>query len=112
MFTINGNLVINGQAGTGGWDHPKSADVTAQLKPGADNTFRVEVHNTTPGPAALLAKLIVTTAGGKTRTLVTDGTWKTLKDPGANWHNRAARHARTGRRPRCSATTAWPRGAG
>ena len=88
MFTINGNLVINGQAGTGGWDHPKSADVTAQLKPGAENTIRVEVNNTSAGPAGLLAKLNVTTADGKTITLVTDGTWKTTDNPGANWHNR------------------------
>ncbi len=50
MFTINGHLVINGQPGTGGWDHPHSADVTAQLKPGADNTIRVEVNNTSPEP--------------------------------------------------------------
>ena len=88
MFTINGNLVINGQAGTGGWDHPKSADVTAQLKPGAENTIRVEVNNTSEGSAGLLARLDVTTAGGKTITLATDGTWKTRDDPGANWHDR------------------------
>ncbi|MGP0062191.1 MAG: family 78 glycoside hydrolase catalytic domain [Isosphaeraceae bacterium] len=88
MFTINGNLVINGQAGTGGWDHPKSADVTAPLKPGADNTIRVEVNNTSEGPAGLLARLNVTTAGGKTIVLMTDGTWKTTDNPGANWHDR------------------------
>jgi alpha-L-rhamnosidase len=88
-FTINGHEVLSGQPGTGGWDHPKSADVAAQLKPGADNTIRVEVNNTAPSPAGLLAKLTITMAGGQTRTLVTDGSWKTLADPGAYWHNRA-----------------------
>jgi alpha-L-rhamnosidase len=88
LFTINGNLVIDARAGSGGWDHPRSADVTAQLKPGAENTIRVEVNNTSEGPAGLLARLNVTTAGGKTITLTTDGTWKTLDNPGANWHDR------------------------
>ena len=96
-FTINGDLVIDGQPGTGGWDHPHSADVTTHLKPGADNTICVEVNNTSPGPAGLLAKLTVTTADGRTTTLVTDGSWKTLENPGANWHNRRARHARLAR---------------
>ena len=54
-----------------------------------DNTIRVEVSNSAPGPAGLLAKLTVTTAGGKTITLVSDDSWKTTDNPGANWHNRA-----------------------
>ncbi len=87
-FTINGTQVINGAEGSGGWDHPQSADVAAHLKPGAENTIRVEVNNTTPSPAGLIAKLTVTTADGTTSTLVTDGSWKTLDNPGANWHNR------------------------
>ncbi len=54
-------------------------------------TTRSASRSTTPrpGPAGLLAKLTVTTADGKTTTLVTDGSWKTLENPGANWHNRA-----------------------
>jgi alpha-L-rhamnosidase len=88
-FTINGQLVINREPGTAGWERPHAADVTADLKPGADNTIRVEVNNGSPGPAGLLARLTVTMAHGRTTTLVTDGSWKTLEDPGANWHNRA-----------------------
>ena len=88
-FTINGNLVASGQPGSGGWDQPKYADVTTHIKPGVDNTIRVEVNNATAGPAGLLAKLTVTTAGGKAVTLVSDGSWKTSNNPGANWHNRA-----------------------
>jgi len=87
-FTVNGHLVINGQSGTGGWDHPRSADVAGQLKPGADNTVRVEVVNTAAGPAGLLAKLVVAMAGGNTVVLVTDGSWTTTDNPGANWHDR------------------------
>lgn len=86
-FTINGQLVIDGGPGSGGWDHPRSADVAGHLKAG-DNTIRVEVQNTSPSPAGLLARLVVKTADGKTTTFVTDGTWKTLDNPGANWHNR------------------------
>ncbi len=59
------------------------------IKPGAENTIRVEVNNGAAGPAGLLAKLIVTTADGKAITLVSDGSWKTSDNPGANWHNRA-----------------------
>jgi alpha-L-rhamnosidase len=84
-FTINGTLVIDGQ---GGWDHPRSADVTTHIKAEADNTIRVEVNNASEGPAGLLAKLTVTTINGKTITLTTDGTWKTTDNPGANWHDR------------------------
>jgi len=85
-FTINGELVVNGEPGTGGWDRPRLADVTGRIKP--ENTIRVEVNNSAVSPAGLLAKLTITTAGGKTVTLVSDGSWKTSADPGANWHNR------------------------
>jgi alpha-L-rhamnosidase len=88
-FTINGKLGVAGRPGMGGWGHPRLADVTALLKPGADNTIRVEVHNAAPGPAGLLARLTVTTSDGKTTTLFTDGSWKTLEDPGEYWHDRA-----------------------
>ena len=88
-FTINGTLVASGQPGSGGWDQPKYADVITHVKTGMDNTIRVEVNNSTPGPAGLLAKLTVTTADGKAATLVSDGSWKTSDNPGANWHNRA-----------------------
>jgi hypothetical protein len=58
------------------------------IRPGADYTIRVEVNNGAAGPAGLLAKLTVTTVGGKVITLISDGSWKTSDDPGANWHNR------------------------
>ena len=88
-FTINGNLVASGQPGSGGWDQPKFADVTQHMKSGAENTIRVEANNGAVGPAGLLAKLTVTMSNGKTLTLVSDGSWKSSDNPGANWHNRA-----------------------
>ncbi len=45
-FTINGTLVA--ASGTDGWNAPESVDVTAHLKPGPDNTVRVEAENGAP----------------------------------------------------------------
>ena len=84
-FVINEQLVAEGV----GWNYPKLVDVTKHLKSGASNHLRAEVENTSEGPAGLLAKVIVTTAAGKTLTHVSDGSWKGLGSAGANWHNRA-----------------------
>jgi alpha-L-rhamnosidase len=86
-FTINGRLVVSSQPGVDSWNRPKLVDAARYLKPG-ENTIRVEVENASPGPAGLLVKLTVTTADGKTTTLVSDASWKSLGQPGANWHDR------------------------
>ena len=82
-FTINGRDVANGTS----WKEPKQVEVQGHLKPGK-NTLRVEVENAAPSPAGLLVKLTVKIAGGQTLTLVSDASWKSLGQPGANWHNR------------------------
>lgn len=82
-FTINGQLVSEGA----GWDQPRRVDVTGQVKPGA-NTIRAEVKNGSDGPTGLIAKLVVTLHDKKVVTVITDGQWHAIKDPGANWHNR------------------------
>lgn len=87
-FTVNGTLVASSQPGVNGWEKPQVADITPHVKPGV-NTVRCEVENASPSPAGLLAKLTVTTDDGKTITLVTDKTWKSMASGGANWHNRA-----------------------
>jgi alpha-L-rhamnosidase len=87
-FTLGGTLVASAQASAEGWKSPKMTDVTAHLRPGP-NAVRVEVEKAAAGPAGLLARLTVKLAGGKALTLVTDGSWKSLGNPGANWHNRA-----------------------
>ena len=77
--------------------HPEAGDdvhraryinLTSQIKTG-DNTIRADVENPANGPAGFLAKIIVKTTDGQTITLVTDESWRSSKDGGANWHNRA-----------------------
>jgi len=86
-FVINTELVAGHRPGESGWKTVKPIDVTGHIRPGK-NHIRVEVENESAGPAGLLARLTVTTADGKTNVHVTDGTWKSTENPGANWHNR------------------------
>jgi len=86
-FVINTHLVVASEPRPDSWKQPRLVDVKPQLKPGA-NSLRVEVFNAEEGPAGLLAKLVVTTSDGKTFTHVSDGSWKSTDNPGANWHNR------------------------
>ena len=83
-FTINSNQA----AKVSGWTPAHEVDIRNRIQPGK-NELRVEVENTDPSPAGLIAKLTVTTTDGRTFTHVTDGTWKSLANPGANWHKRA-----------------------
>jgi alpha-L-rhamnosidase len=85
-FVINTTLVATGQGVPG---RAQRVDVTPHIKAGVANSLRVEVENTAEGPSGLLATLIVTTTDGKALTRVTDGSWKSLDTPGANWHDRA-----------------------
>jgi alpha-L-rhamnosidase len=80
---INTHLVTSGSSCT----QTKQTDVTAVLRPG-DNSIRVEVWNAVEGRPAFLAKLVITTADGKTITHVTDNSWKSINQPGPNWHDR------------------------
>jgi alpha-L-rhamnosidase len=84
-FNINGAEVPMSHS-----DDPDKArlvNVTSQIKPGR-NIVRVGVGVDAAGPAGLIAKLVVVTDGTKTNTLVTDGSWRSTNDGGANWHNR------------------------
>jgi len=87
-FVINTVLVAGHEPNQSGWQNVRAVDVTTRLRPG-QNELRAEVVNALEGPAGLLAKLVVTTADGKTITHVTDDAWKSAADPGANWHDRA-----------------------
>jgi len=82
-FTINGNLVASGS----NFKIPVEADVLRFIKPGA-NTIRVEVVNGAPGPAGLIARLTIKLKDGRVVERVTDASWGTLENPGANWHDR------------------------
>ncbi|MCX7824684.1 MAG: glycoside hydrolase family 78 protein [Verrucomicrobiae bacterium] len=83
-IVLNTELVHRGD----GWQKTRLLDVTQRVKPGA-NELRIQVQNALQGPAGLLAKLVVTMEDGRKITAVTDGSWKSLGSPGANWHNRA-----------------------
>lgn len=82
-FTVNGTLV----ASTDGYPNVAEADIAAHLKPGK-NSLRVEVENKEQGPAGLLSRIVVKLAGRREVVKVTDTSWKSARDPGANWHNR------------------------
>ncbi|MCX7047568.1 MAG: glycoside hydrolase family 78 protein [Candidatus Sumerlaeota bacterium] len=82
-FVINTQLV----ATTTNWEQPARVDVASRLKAGS-NSLRCEVENASASPAGLLAKITVIAKDGKTYTHVSDATWKSSNNPGANWHNR------------------------
>jgi len=82
-FTINGELAAAGTS----FKVPVLIDAARFVKPGR-NTLRVEVENGAPSPAGLLSRLTVKLKDGRVVEKVTDDSWKTLADPGANWHNR------------------------
>lgn len=84
-FDINGQAVAMSHSSSKG--NARLVDVTPLVKAG-DNMVRVEVENAQTGPAGLIAQLTVTTADGKTFTVVTDGTWRATDNGGANWHKR------------------------
>jgi alpha-L-rhamnosidase len=87
-FVINTLLVSGHEPGQDAWKVVRATDVTQRLHPGK-NDLRVEVTNATESPAGLIARLVVTLRGGRQITLVTDGSWKSTDNPGANWHSRA-----------------------
>ena len=86
-FNVNGKLASSSTPGIDSWERPRLADVTAFLKPGA-NDVRIGVEVPAAGAPGLLVKLDVTDADGKMHTLVSDDRWKATDQPGANWHDR------------------------
>jgi len=82
-FTINGTLAATGNS----FKTPVETDALRFLKPGS-NTIRVEATNGAPGPAGLIARLTVKLQDGRVVERVTDASWGTLENPGANWHDR------------------------
>jgi alpha-L-rhamnosidase len=87
-FVINTQQVVRIRAGGGPWRQPRLVNVTSRIKVGA-NDIRVEVENAKEGPAGLLAKLIVTTADGKTFTHLTDGSWRSSQDFSSDWQTQS-----------------------
>jgi alpha-L-rhamnosidase len=86
FFNINGAQVQISEGGDP--DQARMVDVTSQIKPGT-NTIRVGVKVEAKGPAGLIAKLVVVSDGLVTNTIITDASWRSTNNGGANWHNRA-----------------------
>ncbi|MCX5677130.1 MAG: HEAT repeat domain-containing protein, partial [Planctomycetota bacterium] len=83
-FYLNGKPAGQSTSNPNDWKTPKRFDVAGLLAPGR-NVVAVEAVNTVEGPAGLLAKLIVTLAGGRQVVSETDDTWKCSEKDAPNW---------------------------
>jgi alpha-L-rhamnosidase len=84
-FHINGSDV---QMPHGSPDNKaRLIDVSSLVKAGS-NSVRVSVETMARGPAGLIAKLTIVSYGRQTNTLLTDASWRSTNDGGADWKNR------------------------
>ena len=82
---LNGLGVGECEANNSAWGTPQRYDVSDQLKPGR-NVMAVEAVNTLPGPAGLIAKLVVKLADGKELVFASSEKWICAPSEEANWH--------------------------
>lgn len=82
-YTVNGELIAAGTS----FKVPLQVDALRAVKPGR-NKLRVEVENGAPSPAGLIARLTVKLKDGRVVENVTDASWRSIADPGENWHVR------------------------
>ena len=80
---LNGKPVAASPRVVDSWHDAVYVDLQSALVSGT-NTLAVAARNTTVGPAGLLGKVHVVTAGGTTD-LVTDGSWKAFQTVPAGW---------------------------
>jgi HEAT repeat protein len=85
---LNGQLVGESAADNSAWGQPKRFDVTRLLVLGR-NVIAVEAVNTLPGPAGLVAKLVMQRTAGPPLVLVTDETWKSTDQETPQWEQPA-----------------------
>ncbi len=81
---LNGHAVGECDVNNNAWGRPQHFDVARLLKPGR-NVLAVEAVNTLPGPAGLLAKMVVRLKGGAELVLATDGSWKCSDQERLHW---------------------------
>lgn len=86
LYTVylNGQFAGESEADPGAWSRAKRFDV-ARLVSAGHNVIAVEAVNTAPGPAGLLAKLVVLLADGQRAELTTDPSWKCATEEQPNW---------------------------
>jgi len=81
---LNGRFVGERQTDPGAWNHAKRFEVARLLSAG-HNVIAVEAVNTAPGPAGLLARLVVELADGQKAELTTSPSWKCSTEEPPNW---------------------------
>ena len=77
---VNGEQVLSASS----WQNGHKADVTSQLKPGA-NVLAIRAKNADASPAGAIAQLTITTDKGK-QIIVTDASWKAAERSAPNWN--------------------------
>ena len=77
---VNGELAVTADS----WQNGHKADVTSQLKPGA-NVLAIRAKNADASPAGAIAQLTVTTDKGK-QVIVTDASWKAAERQSKDWN--------------------------
>ncbi|MEV4132530.1 family 78 glycoside hydrolase catalytic domain [Dactylosporangium sp. NPDC049742] len=80
---LNGKPVAASPRVVDSWKSAVYVDLQSALVSGA-NTLAIAARNTTDGPAGLIGKVHVVTAGGTTD-LVTDGSWKAFQTVPTGW---------------------------
>lgn len=80
---LNGKALAGSTRGTDSWRRAIFVDLRPALTAGA-NTIAIAARNSTAGPAGLIGRVHVATAGGTTD-LVTDGSWKASRTVGEDW---------------------------
>ncbi|MFC4589260.1 glycoside hydrolase family 78 protein [Sphaerisporangium corydalis] len=80
---LNGVPLAGSSRSTDSWQRSIYVDLASAVRAGS-NTVAVAARNTSAGPAGVIARLRVTTAGGTTE-LVTDGAWKAANTVTPGW---------------------------
>ena len=86
LYTVylNGQFVGESEADPNAWNRAKRFDV-ARLVSAGHNVIAIEAVNTAPGPAGLLARLVVELADGQKAELATSPSWKCATQEQPNW---------------------------
>ncbi|GAA1394395.1 alpha-L-rhamnosidase [Catellatospora coxensis] len=80
---LNGKPLAGSPRAVDSWKNALYIDLAPALVSGT-NTLAIAARNTASGPAGLLGRVQVTTAGGTTD-LITDGGWKASQSPATGW---------------------------
>ncbi|MBM4031017.1 MAG: hypothetical protein FJ291_04440 [Planctomycetes bacterium] len=88
LLIANGKFVGRSNPNPDDWRVAKRFDLTGLLVPGR-NVLAVECANTAPGPAGLLAKLLVQLADGQQVALRSDEGWKCTDKEAKGWQEPA-----------------------